>query len=172
MFACYRQMISGSSTSLRPSGIGRYVTAAFLSVWLVGWVMGEAFAITMLGAMFGSIAGVFSEGLPAWSADLATSGGAAFVLLFLLFWLTLWTVGGIAALTHLMRSLAGEDVIGLKESGFEVVRRAVPSGGATRSIEPRFAASGRVRRTRPSWPIPPKGTRVITTFGLPAERDE
>ena len=32
-------MISGTTASLRPLGIGRYFSAAFLSVWLVGWVI-------------------------------------------------------------------------------------------------------------------------------------
>ncbi len=165
-------MNSGSTRSLRPSGIGRYITAAFLSVWLAGWIVGEVFAISMLGLLFSSIAGAFREHLPAWSADLVASGGVAFALLFLLFWLTFWTIGGIAALTHLMRSLVGEDVIGLTDSGFELVRRAGPF---RRRYS--FDRSG-IRRLR----IRPhdkavvadtaKGTRVITTFGLPAERDE
>ena len=52
-------MNSGSTRSLRPSGIGRYVTAVFLSVWLVGWIVGEVFAITMLGAIISSVGGAF-----------------------------------------------------------------------------------------------------------------
>ena len=165
-------MHSGPTKSLRPSGIGRYVTAAFLSVWLVGWIVGEVFAITMLGVLFSSVAGAFSEHLPAWSADLVTSGGVAFALLFLLFWLTFWTIGGIAALTHLMRSLVGEDVIGLTDSGFEVVHRAWPfrrrhafDRSAIRRLRMRPHDKAVVADTA-------KGTRVITTFGLPAERDE
>ena len=134
--------------------------------------MGEVFAITMLGALFSSIAGAFPEHLPAWSADLVTTGGAAFALLFLLFWLTLWTVGGIAAVTQLMRSLVGEDVIGVTDSGLEVVRRAGPfrrryafDRSAIRRLRMRPHDKAVVADTA-------KGTRVITTFGLPAERDE
>ena len=165
-------MHSGSTRSLRPSGIGRYFTAAILSAWLVGWVVGEVFAITMLGAIFSSIAGAFPEHLPAWSADLLTSGGAAFALLFLLFWLTFWTIGGIVALTQVMRSLVGEDVIGVTDSGFELVRRAGPfrrryafDRSAIRRLRMRPHDKAVVADTA-------KGTRVITTFGLPAERDE
>jgi hypothetical protein len=165
-------MHSGSTTSLRPSGMGRYFNAAFLSVWLVGWSVGEVVAITMLGAIFSSVAGAFPEHLPARSAELVTNGESAFLLLFLLVWLTFWTIGGIAALTHLMRSLVGEDVIGLTDSGFELVHRAGP-------FRRRYAFDrSRIRRLR----IRPhdkavvadtaKGTRVITTFGLPADRDE
>jgi hypothetical protein len=165
-------MNSDSTRSLRPSGMGRYITAIFLSVWLVGWIVGEVFAIAMLGAIFGSFAGAFREQLPAWSAELVTSGGAAFVLLFLLFWLTFWTIGGVAALTHLMRSLVGEDVIGLTDSGFEVVRRAGPFRRRYAFDRP---AIRRLRTRRHDMAVvadTAKGTRVITTFGLPAERDE
>lgn len=165
-------MNSGSTRSLRPSGIGRYVTAVFLSVWLVGWLVGEVVAIMMLGAILSSVAGAFSEHLPAWSTDLATSGGAAFALLFLLFWLTFWTIGGIAALTHLMRSLVGEDILGVTDSGFEIVHRAGPfrkryafDRSAIRRLRMRSHDKAVVVDTA-------KGTRVITTFGLPAERDE
>jgi hypothetical protein len=164
-------MHSGSTRSLRPSGIGHYFNAAILSAWLVGWIMGEVFAITMLGVLFSSIARAFPEHLPAWSADLVTTGGAAFALLFLLFWLTLWTVGGIAALTQVMRSLAGEDVIGVTASGFELVRRAGPfrrryafDRSAIRRLRMRPHDKAVVADTA-------KGTRVITTFGLPAERE-
>ena len=165
-------MHSGSTRSLRPSGIGRYFTAAILSAWLVCWVVGEVFAITMLGALFSSIAGAFPEHLPAWSTDLLTSGGAAFALLFLVLWLTLWTVGGIAALTQVMRSLVGEDVIGLTDSGFELVHRAGPfrrrytfDRSAIRRLRMRPHDKGVVVDTA-------KGTREITTFGLAAERDD
>ena len=170
------KMNSGSTRSLRPTGIGRYVIVAFLSVWLVGWIVGEVFAITILGALFSSIAGAFPEHRPAWSADFFVGswagGGVAFALLVLLVWLTFWTIGGIAALTQLMRSLVGEDVIGLTPSGFDLVRRAGP-------FRRRYAfdRSG-IRRLR----IRPhdeavvadtaKGSRVITKFGLPAERHE
>ncbi len=99
-------MNSASTMSLRPSGIGRYFVAAFMAMWLVGWIVGEVFAIAMAGVIFTSIAGAFPERLPAWSADLVASGGLAFALLFLLVWLTFWTIGGIAALMHLMRSVS------------------------------------------------------------------
>ena len=119
-------MNSAATMSLRPTGIGRYFVAAFMAMWLVGWLVGEVFAIAIAGAIFSSVAGAFPDRLPAWSADLVASSGLAFALLFLLVWLTFWTFGGIAALLHLMRSLVGEDVIGLTDSGFELVRRAGP----------------------------------------------
>ena len=146
--------------------------AAFLSMWLVGWIVGEVFAIMVLAAIFSSVAGAFPEHLPDWSADLVKSSGVAFALLFLLVWLTFWTIGGIAALTQLMRSLVGEDIIGLTDSGFELVRRAGPfrrryafDRSAIRRLRLRPHDKAVVADTA-------KGTREITTFGLPAERDE
>ncbi len=165
-------MNSAATMSLRPTGIGRYFVAAFLAMWLVGWVVGEVFAIAIAGAIFSSVAGAFPDRLPAWSADLVASSGLAFALLFLLVWLTFWTFGGIAALLHLMRSLVGEDVIGLTDSGFELVRRAGPfrrryafDRSAIRRLRLRPHDKAVVADTA-------KGPRVITTFGLPAERDE
>ena len=96
----------------------------------------------------------------------------AFALLFLLFWLTFWTIGGIVALTQVMRSLAGEDVIVVTASGFELVRQAGPfrrrnafDRSAIRRLRMRPHDKAVVADTA-------NGTRVITTFGLPAERDE
>jgi class 3 adenylate cyclase len=158
--------------SLRPSGIGRFVHAAFLSVWLAGWVVGETFALGMLAAILGWMTGLLSEPRPAWVLDLVAGSGAAFAFLFLVLWLTLWTVGGIAALTQLTRSLVGVDHVGLTDNGFEVVRRAGP-------LRRRYAFDrSHVRRLR----LRPRdhavvvdttaGTRVVTTFGLPSDRDQ
>jgi hypothetical protein len=145
--------------------------AAFLSAWLIGWVVGEVFAIGISATIGGSMTGVLSKELFAWSADLAKSGGAAFLILFLLLWLTFWTIGGVVALTQAVRSLAGEDVIGLRESGFDVVRRAGPF-----QRRYRFDRSA-IRRLR----VRPhdravvadtvNGISVVTSFGAPADRE-
>jgi hypothetical protein len=133
--------------------------------------VGEVFAIGLLGTTLSSLGGVFPEKLPSRSTDIVTSGGAAFIILFLLLWLTFWTIGGIVALTHVARSLAGEDVIGLNDSGFEIVRRAGP-------LRRRFSferSSIRRLRIRPHDKAvvadTVKGVRVVTTFGAPAERE-
>ena len=55
-----------------------------------------------------------------------TDGSVAFFLLFAVFWTTLWTVGGIAAGSHLLRRLAGEDVVDLTEGDLRLERRAGP----------------------------------------------
>ena len=108
---------------------------------------------------------VFAIGL------LPTIGRSMLGVLFLVLWLTFWTLGGVVALTHVVRSLAGEDVIGLRDGGFELVRRAGP-------FRRRYKFDrSRIRRLR----IRPhdravvadmtKGSRVITTFGAPADRE-
>jgi hypothetical protein len=75
------------------------------------------------------------------------------------------------ALTYLTRSLVGEDVIGLTASGFEVVRRVGPF---RRRYALERSAIRRLRSRRHDRAVladTTNGTRVITTFGAPAERD-
>jgi hypothetical protein len=163
-------MISGASVSLRPSGIGRYFGAAFLSVWLVGWAVGEVIAIALLGGILGALVGFFSEPL-SWTKDIVSSGGAAFAILFLLLWLTLWTIGGIAALTQVTRSLVGEDRLGLNDAGFEVVHRAGPFR-RRHTFERSAITRLRVRPHDKAIVVDThRGMHVLTTFGRPDERD-
>jgi hypothetical protein len=164
-------VIFGSTASLRPSGIGRYFGAVFLSVWLLGWAAGEVFAIGMLATIFSSLSGVLADRLPAGMIEFATSGAAGFVVLFLLVWLTLWTFGGIAAITHLLRSLAGEDSIALQGASLELVRRAGPfrrrlalERSAIRRIRLRPHDNALVADTE-------KGAEVLTQFGSIAQRE-
>lgn len=162
----------GTATSLRPTGFGRYVTAAFLGVWLTGWAIGEFVAGTALVTILVSLAGVSIEQLPTWGEDMLKSGGLALAILFLGLWLTLWTIGGIAALTEFMRSLAGEDSIAVTPLGLELVRRAGPF--RRRHSFDRSAIRGiRLRpRDRALVVDSEKGTRVLTTFGSPLEREQ
>src|SRR5262245_22345575 len=112
--------------SLRPSGIGRYFVAALLLAWLVGWAAGEGAALLALGAILSAAAGLFREQMPEWISHPASTGAAVFVILFLAVWLTLWTIGGLAALTFFVRSLWGEDILALTPDGFELIRRGGP----------------------------------------------
>jgi hypothetical protein len=158
--------------SLRPAGIGRYFVAAFLSVWLVGWIVGEAVAIAALGAILGTMTGVLSERPAALPAGFFASGGVAFVIVFLAVWLTFWTFGGIAAMTQLLRSLAGEDSIELGDAGFALVRRAGPfrrrslfERPGIRRIRLRPHDKAIVADTR-------TGTHMLTRYGSAHEREE
>ncbi len=144
----------GTTRSLRPRGIGRYFTAAFLSVWLVGWVVGEVFAIGMLATITAALANIFSEHLPAWHTDFVSSGGVAFAILFLVLWLTLWTIGGIAGdhAAHAFARGRGRDWperVGLRgcSSG-----GPLPPAFRVRAFR-RFVASACVRTIERSWSI-------------------
>ena len=126
----------------------------------------------MLGAMLSSITGVLADRLPTAATDFTSSGPVAFVVLFLLVWLMLWTLGGYAAMTHLARTLAGEDIFTLQGSGVEVVRRAGPfrkvytlDRPALRRVRVRPHDKAVVADTK-------DGTQVLTDFGSPREREE
>jgi hypothetical protein len=158
--------------SFRPSGIGRYFIAAFLLLWLVGWAVGEGVALFAVAAILLKLIGGAPPGMPAWFDNPVGSGVVAFVILFLGLWLTFWTVGGIAAWTHFIRSLWGEDTIALTPEGVEIVRRGGPfrrryryDRAAIRRIRLRPSDKGLVMDAE-------KGTQPLTTFGTPEERQE
>jgi hypothetical protein len=164
--------ISGSEASLRPAGIARFVGAAFLSVWLAGWVVGESFAIGFLVMLFRAVLGAAAGmNLPPPGAEWAAGGAAAFAIVFLLVWLTLWTFGGLAAITELLRSLAGEDLISVMPSGLTLVRRAGPF---RRTYTFDRAAVRRIRFRKQNREIvidTSTGTKVLTKFGTPGDRE-
>ena len=86
--------MSSDAVTLRPRGIGRYFEAAFLGVWLTGWLIGETVAIGALASVLLSLGGVFSDSRWTEFGRSAAQAGVAFVLVFLAVWLTGWTVGG------------------------------------------------------------------------------
>ena len=53
--------VEGDSVTLRATGVGRYVEAAFLGVWIVGWAIGEAFALAVLGSMLAALFGFLRD---------------------------------------------------------------------------------------------------------------
>lgn len=163
--------ISGSSASLRASGFVRYIGAAFLSLWLVGWVIGEVFAVGFLLMLIRSIVGSAAGApRPVPGGEWIVGGAAAFVLLFILFWLTLWTFGGFAAINELLRSLAGEDLIAVQPAGVELTRRAGPFR-RVRIFNRAVIRRVRLRRHDKAVVIDTgSGTEVITKFGTPDER--
>src|SRR5688500_14178403 len=98
----------GETFSLKPTGWGRFLfDIPFLGVWLAFWVVFEVAVIVLFGGM---VAGVISSafGTPlSFASRVTPDGSAPFCLLFMLVWLTFWTLGGIAAGTHFLRELAG-----------------------------------------------------------------
>ena len=76
-----------STATLRATGGFRYVSAAFFTVWLVGWAIGEAVALSVIAVLIAStipaLAGLpISTATAKWLADdqLALHVPAALVL--------------------------------------------------------------------------------------------
>jgi hypothetical protein len=99
---------AGLEFVLRSMGFARFLGASFLGVWLTGWFAAETFALWMLAA--GAWSFVTGHPLSAKhepvNLGVAIAGG-----LFLIFWLGLWTVGGVAAIWEFLRLLCGKDRI-------------------------------------------------------------
>ncbi len=112
---------------LRATHWSRYLDAIFLLVWLMFWVVGEVVALVLVVMMIASALSA-ALGRPPLLASWAppTDGSVSLFLVFLLIWLTLWTVGGIAAGTHLLRRLSGEDSIDATADGIHLTWRAGP----------------------------------------------
>ena len=98
----------GWQLELRAGGPGRFVGAAFLAFWLCGWAAGEAFALWMLAK--GAVA-LWTGAPPDPGREPLAIGFALAIGGFLLVWLSLWTLGGIAAGSELLRLLWGVDRI-------------------------------------------------------------
>ncbi|MGH7729981.1 MAG: hypothetical protein ACRENJ_01885 [Candidatus Eiseniibacteriota bacterium] len=154
---------------LTPKGAGRWISAAFLFVWLCGWAAGEAFALWML--IRGAIALVTGtppqpdrENLP-WGPALAAGA-------FLLVWLSFWTVGGVLALREFLRLAWGADLLAVRGGGLEVThwrgpfrsRREIP-----RDILRRLALAPKNDRLVAETH---RGQIELSTLGTRAEREQ
>src|SRR4029453_971079 len=92
---------------LRPSGFGRWVTAAFLTFWLAGGAVGEAFGLSMLlSGLGGPVASPIGR-LPPFPAGLP----GAVMLSFVGIWTAFWTVGGLGAASTVLSVVWGLDRI-------------------------------------------------------------
>src|SRR2546428_13472131 len=98
--------MDGLEFRLRPRGPGRWFKAAFLGLWLCGWAAGEAFALWAL--VIGARALLTGEPPKPAAAPLQV-GAALGMGAFLLAWLAVWTLGGIAAGTPTLQSWLVED---------------------------------------------------------------
>lgn len=117
---------AGWRVTFRARGLVRYLPAAFLGIWLCGWVVGEYFA---LGLLAGALRHWFGTALPlGWLPEMrgALPGGGVQVFFgaFLAVWLSLWTFGGLAALTQLLQLLFGHEVVRVDGDMLVVERRA------------------------------------------------
>ncbi|HZE19031.1 MAG TPA: hypothetical protein VE402_02815, partial [Candidatus Angelobacter sp.] len=116
-------MPEGWSVSLKPRGAARFFTAAFLLFWLCGWAVGEGLALWLLGK--GAVALMMGEPPGPGHAPLQI-GPAVAIGAFLLVWLFFWTLGGIAAMSELMRMVWSEDRLIVHGAGLAVVRSRGP----------------------------------------------
>lgn len=95
---------AGLEITTRAKGLGRFGGAAFLTVWLAFWAVGE---VVVLGLL---VWGGWSllTGQPPRPGDAPLAPGPAVAAgLFLLVWLSFWTVGGYAAIREWMRLVFG-----------------------------------------------------------------
>jgi hypothetical protein len=117
---------SGWQVTLRAKGVARFLLVAFMCVWLCGWAAGEFFAG---GVFIAGLRDLLAPGLDIpWLPHMKNAAPANPwpVLAFLGFWLTFWTIGGLAAVTQLGRALFGADIVRWDHDGIEVVERAGP----------------------------------------------
>lgn len=113
----------GLLVRLKPSGIARFFPAAFLALWLCGWAFGECFALYFLAkGVLAIVNGTpFEEGHSGAGLGFTIGAGA-----FLLFWLTLWTLGGLAAMAEFLRLVWSEDRITASGAGLKLSRSLGP----------------------------------------------
>jgi hypothetical protein len=156
--------------SLKPAGWSRYIEIVFLGIWLTGWLAGEVVMTIVFGGMLaGMIAAAFGVTL-SFASRLTPDGSAPFLVLFMLVWLTMWTIGGIAAGTQFLRGLAGRDVVSVSPPGLDIDWRAGPFRRR------RTIAHGAIKRLRlgprntPVVAETKSGTVEVTDLGTPDER--
>jgi hypothetical protein len=110
----------GREFLLAPKGLGRFIGACFLFVWLCGWAVGEGLVLWLLVA--GAVA-LLTGQPPRPGAQALPPGPALAIGGFLLAWLSLWTFGGIAAIRELLRLTIQRDRVIVGPSSLIVVRR-------------------------------------------------
>jgi hypothetical protein len=163
--------MSSNAATLRPRGIFRYFEAAFLGVWLTGWLIGETLAIGALASLLLSFSGFFSDSRWMEFGRSAAQAGAAFVLVFLTVWLACWTVGGVLAWRKLLRDLSGADCIRLAAPGLELTRRAGPFA-RTLQFDRAHMRRIRIRSHDKALVVDTiAGTQVLTDLGTASERE-
>ena len=107
----------------RPLGVGRWLEALFLAVWLLGWLLGESFVLAALGLGLRSLL----TGMPLPGQAGAPSLAAMLpVGAFLLVWVSFWSLGGLLAARQLLRCLWAQDRLILTASHLEWRRQLGP----------------------------------------------
>src|SRR5262249_52391899 len=159
------------SRRMHPAGWSRYFDACILVVWLTFWVAGEAAGLALFGAMLASaVSAALGRPLALVPRVAPTDGSVSIFLFFVLIWLGLWTIAGLAATTHLLRNVAGGVIVEVTASELRFVRRA--GTFHRRRIVPRTAIR-RVRRRGHDEAVvvdTHEGTVVVSDLGAPDAR--
>jgi hypothetical protein len=157
--------------ALHPRGFGRVIDAIFMTAWLAMWVLGEIAALTLMGVTIVSqVAPILSLSLPPSLPTVNDPGVASGFLLFGTVFLTMWTVGGIAAGKHLLRNVAGEDRVWLTSEYLVVHRRAGLFRHILRVPRHDIRRISMTDRDRELAVYSSRGLQTITTLGTPGER--
>jgi hypothetical protein len=166
-----RSLPDGEEIVLRPTGLLRYLPAAFLAFWLCGWALGEVVVLfLLLGPAAASSLEAAREVLPFGVGRIPLPSGSLPlpVLAFLALWLAFWTWGGISAAWELLRLLSGSDRYVLRPGSFTYQRCAGPFGRA------RLFRAGSVeaivdRRRKSRLVAMVSGKEVALSAGVPPE---
>ncbi len=166
-----RSFESGRWTAVfRPGGIARFFKTGFIGLWLCGWLVGEILAVGIVLASLGvSVAPDLMR--PLHVPELQEPQGASwFALAFMLFWLTLWTLGGLTAMYEMMRLLASEDRIAWDGEGVEIFRRIGPFRRRRRWRAEKIEHVSLSRPDRALLLHTRRATHALTRWGSKAER--
>jgi hypothetical protein len=159
--------MAGLEAELTSRGVERFGGAAFLSLWLCFWVVGEVLAVGLLVA--GAWALVTGQPLGEGRKLLAT-GPALLTGVFLLCWVTFWTFGGLMAWHEFFRLLWSRDRLVARGDGLEVANRVGPI------VKRRFLPADTLRgffRIAPQTAVQAEtttGVVELTRNGTPAEQ--
>jgi hypothetical protein len=118
---------SGMQVTLHAAGVFRFLPAAFLSVWLCGWAVGEWFALRLLATTLRRALGtdVLASWFPDVGGKLPPGPGLPVFAGFIVLWLALWTFGGMAALQQVFALLFGCERVRWGGDALEIERSAL-----------------------------------------------
>ena len=160
---------AGLETQLRITGLCRFGGVAFLALWLAGWAVGEGFVCWILGRGAWSLL----TGQPLGAGQKTLEFTAALPIgLFLVFWLILWTIGGVAAGRELLRLLFGRDILLARHDGLEIKHCCGVFRSQKRLPREEIRRFYRVSTSAPLCVETVSGTTILTSLGTPAERAE
>jgi len=158
------------TASFRPGRIARFFGTGILGLWLCGWLAGEILAVGIVLASLGvSVAPDLMRRLHVPELQ-GPQGASGFALAFMLFWLTLWTLGGLTAAFEMMRLLSGEDRVVWDSDGVEIYRRIGPFRSRRRWRVEKIEHVSLSRPHRALLLHTRRATHALTRWGSKAER--